>query len=264
MHCPECEETVCNECVGKYPDMGFALFCKKEDDLHARFIYRSFPECATKRGCENQYAAEVYALHEAFKDSDEHRQNLRKKIAETEKSVWGLRRKLAASEKILVPAKKDEQTLGKRLYTALMGGGGNTSVAEVKQCALHHPLEAGGGSVVCLLCGLGPVTMHCPKCNDGVCGECLVAYEDVGFAMFMCHEDRDNLEVYKKNPSTATRLYRDPWSAAVTSRHDEFINNDRHRVALQGKIERMIQNLEQLRVKLRKSEERAAAAGGVR
>jgi hypothetical protein len=101
---------------------------------------------------------------------------------------------------------------------------------------------------------------RCPKCTDGVCGECLVAYEDVGFAMFMCHEDRDKLEVYKRNPSTATRVYRDPWSAAVAGRHDEFINNDRHRVALQGKIERGIQNLEKLRVKLRNSEERAAAA----
>jgi hypothetical protein len=255
--------------------MGFALFCVKEGDLDARFFYRSFPECATKRGCENKYAAEVYAMHEAFKNSDEHRENLRKEIVDTEKSVWGLRRKLAASEEkesqqTLGKRLEPQPTLGKRLFTALMGGGnssavevmgvGNSSVVEVKKCALHHPLEA-GGSVACLLCGLGSVTMHCPKCNDGVCGECLVAYEDVGFAMFMCHEDRDNLEVYKRNPSTATVLYRDPWSAAVTGLHDEFINNDRHRVALHGKIERVNLNLEKLRVKIRKSEERAAAGG---
>ncbi len=91
--------------------------------------------------------------------------------------------------------------------------------------------------------------MHCPECHDGVCEQCLPAYDNVGFAMFLCHENRESLSYYGKDPSNALALFRSPWLAPVFHLHEEFKNTDGHRRHLAKWIEQGEKDLVTLRYK---------------
>ena len=96
MHCLECREPVCVECLPVYKDTRFARFLSKEH-RSSLFVYQDDPECATKRG-DGKWKKKVYELHQEFHNTAEHFEILKEKITTAEKSVWELRRKLAASE----------------------------------------------------------------------------------------------------------------------------------------------------------------------
>ena len=118
VHCPQCEDVVCEKCMPLYKDISFAMFLSYKN-RYSMIKYQKNPIYATSHPLDH-HASVVYDFHEEFNDTDKFRKTLGEKIQKEEKHVWDLRRKLAASEERTSTIKAD-LTCG--LLHQLMPGG---------------------------------------------------------------------------------------------------------------------------------------------
>lgn len=103
-----------------------------------------------------------------------------------------------------------------------------TTTSNNMKCGRHHPMESCGSNFFlfqCYLCNdFSKVAVHCPECQLAVCERCLSSFEDLGFAMFLKHEDSDNLLAYKQAPRIALNLVRCPFQGRVYGLHKQYQN----------------------------------------
>jgi hypothetical protein len=95
------------------------------------------------------------------------------------------------------------------------------------------------------------------RCGESVCKECVKAYSDVGFAMFLTHADRGSLFHYKENPNCIAWRSRNPWSLEVYNFYQEFKDTAEFRETLKHEIKRAENRVSDLKTKLAASEARA-------
>jgi hypothetical protein len=224
MHCPECKDAVCGECLPKYKDIGFAMYLKNENG-DSLYHYLHHPEYAMQR-YRSPYAVPVYDLSGKYNNTAEYRETLRRSVDRVQQDITELQTKLStsAANQVTAPLNKGDSCYNR--------------------CSPLHTLKVGAlpGNSFCILCmarGKPVPSMYCIECKDVVCEECVPKYKDVGFAMFLSRAGQSSLYCYERNPDLSTKHKRCGRNEEqrVYDLHAEYHNTDEHRDILRQKIE---------------------------
>ena len=167
-------------------DEAFLAFLR---DGRAAEQYRKDPRCAVDL-CRDPWSAEVWWLYQEFYNTDAHREQILKEIADKKQKLPPLKRELELANN--TPALSPPQAP----FFAL-------------QCDKKHPLRQAAEQYheLCGICSKfqRDTAKHCEQCNMGVCVKCFDAYypnEDLSFLWFLSSESNIASVAYRLKYNT--------------------------------------------------------------
>jgi hypothetical protein len=227
-------------------DEGFVKFLAQSNRSELVPLYMENPDSAVRR-MRDVFLTPVWWSMQEYKNTEEHREQLKRDVQRAVDELDELKHKLAAAE---------ARPVGKKIAT-------------VPSCAEGHPLAAfdGKGYEECNLChewtysGI-ELIKQCKPCRKYVCRSCM-QNEDIGLHLFMsrnCFEYtryRFNILRQKagydmKEPEENLR--------EINRLREEFYNTEQHRVDLREQIKLAEDRVRDAETALADAERRAVAA----